>query len=169
MGSVKEADKKDFDIKQLFLNNVQMQQLCRLKTLHKINVLIQCTTKIYTAWFGLFYEEQCTAGAPHLQLNYAKMQIFQQVSQIESTLLCWLISSIKFLYYHQLFLKKFVKFCFCNLASLTVFLGDLYILPSHKMPAYPTSTFLIAIFYSCGTCNQSTMRGVMLIFSKLLP
>ena len=32
MGSVKKANKKDFDIKQLFLNNVQMQQLCRLKT-----------------------------------------------------------------------------------------------------------------------------------------
>ena len=27
------------------------------------DVLIQCTTKIYTAWFGLFYEQQCAARA----------------------------------------------------------------------------------------------------------
>ena len=145
MGSVKKANKKDFDIKQLFLNNVQMQQLCRLKTdltqmySYSVDKNLHCLV-----WSFLRRIVHCQSTT--LQLNYAKMQIFQQVSQIESTLLRCLISSIKFLFYYQLFLKKFVKFCFCNLASLTVFLGDLYILPSHKMPAYPTSTFLISIF-----------------------
>ena len=119
-----------------------------LKTLHKC-ILIRCTTKIYTAWFCLFYEEQRALPEHHqLQLNYAKMQILQQVSQVEATLPLWLNIqyNIKYLYYSQHFSAKIcLLFFFCNLASITVFLGELYILPSHKMPAYPTSAFLISI------------------------
>ena len=48
------------DIKQLLLNNVAT---LHAEDLTQNDVLIQCTTKIYTAWFGLFYEEQCTARA----------------------------------------------------------------------------------------------------------
>ena len=45
------------------------------------------------------------------------------------------------------FVQKFVwLFFFCNLASFTVFSGELYILRSHKIPPYRTSTFLISIF-----------------------
>ena len=48
------------DIKQLLLNNVAT---LHAEDLTQNDVLIQHTTKIYTAWFGLFYDEQCTARA----------------------------------------------------------------------------------------------------------
>ena len=46
-----------------------------------------------------------------------------------------------------------------TLASLTVFLGSC-------LPDINISNFH---FFICGTCNQSTMRGIMFHFSNLLP
>ena len=42
------------DIKELLLNNVAT---VHAEDITQNNVLIQCITKIYTAWFNLFYEE----------------------------------------------------------------------------------------------------------------
>ena len=92
-------------------------------------------------------EHHVTAQA-WLQLNYAKNYVDFSIGELgrsHSPSLVKYPVYIKYLYYSQLFSAKIcLLFFFCNLASLTVFLGELYILPSHKMPAYPTSAFLIS-------------------------
>ena len=80
---------------------------------------------------------------------------------------------MKYLYYSQLFSAKIcLIFFLCNLhCSLphSIFRGVVYP-PFPQNACLLTSTFLISypFFYSCGTCNQSTMKSVLQKVTKLV-
>ena len=128
-----------FDIKQLLLNSIATVHAEDLTQMYSYSVQQKSTL------LGLVcFMKNSALPEHHVASEFnAKMQIFQQVSQIESTLLPWLkyYPVLNTFIIPSFFQQRFVSFLFyvtytVHVAYLTVFLGQLYILPSHKMPAY---------------------------------